>query len=85
MSGWSKQGKVRILIKAYLTLNKNRRVTSKEISDWITVNDFGMNNTSVHPTMITKLVKEGIACGDRLFRDVNLYKDGRVNELFLGE
>jgi ribosomal protein L20 len=80
--GWSKEGKVRLLIKAYLTLHK-RKCTSREISDWITVNNFGMNNTSVHPNMITKLVKIGINTNDRMFQDVNINKEGKVNEIWV--
>jgi len=81
--GWSKEGKVKLLIKAYLTLNRNRKCTSKEISNWITVNNFGMSNTNVHPNMVTKLVKTGIGQGDRIFRDVCISKGKRVNEIWM--
>ena len=81
--GWSKEGKVKLLVKAYLTLNKKRKCTSKEISEWITVNNFGMSNTMVHPNMITRLVKSGIATGDKVFRDVSITKGPRVIEIWM--
>ena len=81
--GWSKEGKVKLLVKAYLTLHRNRKCTSKEISEWITINNFGMNNTMVHPNMITRLVKSGIATGDKVFRDVHIDKGPRVNEIWM--
>ena len=81
--GWSKEGKVKLLIKAYLTLNRGRKVTSKEISYWITANNFGMSNTMVHPTMVTKLVKTGIGQGDKIFRDVCISKGKKVNEIWI--
>ncbi|MBO7518569.1 MAG: hypothetical protein J6T31_05605 [Methanobrevibacter sp.] len=77
MSGWSKEAKVKILIKAFLTLN-NRKCNSKEISQWINMNNFGMNNTFVHPNMITKLVKTAKTLNDTTLRDVNIEKEGNV-------
>ena len=81
--GWSKEGKVKLLVKAYLTLNRNRKVTAKEISEWITVNNFGLNNTMVHPTMITRLVKSSLHCGDRLFYGVKICKEDKPNTIVL--
>ena len=77
MSGWSKEGKVKLLIKAYLTLNP-KKCNSKEISTWINMNNFGMNNTFVHPNMITKLVKTAKTLNDTTLRDVNIEKEGNV-------
>ena len=81
--GWSKEGKVKLLVKAYLTLNRNRKVTAKEISRWIEGNNFGMSNTNVHPNMIVKLVKTGIRNGDQAFRDVNIERENHTTEIWI--
>ena len=81
--GWSKEGKVKLLIKAYLTLNRNRKITAKEISSWIESNQFGMSNTDVHPNLIVKLVKIGIRNGEPSFRDVHMIKGPKVTEMWL--
>lgn len=77
MSGWSKESKVKILIKAFLTLNR-RKCNSKEIARWINMNNFGMNNTSVHPNLITQLVKHAKRLNDTTLRDVNITKEDGV-------
>lgn len=80
--GWSKEGKVKLLIKAYLTLNKNRKITSKEIATWINSNNFGMNNTMTHPNMVTLLVKVAIRQGEQAFKDVHLEKD-KITQIWM--
>ena len=42
------------------------------------MNNFGMNNTFVHPNMITKLVKTAKTLNDTTLRDVNIEKEGNV-------
>ena len=79
MSGWSKEAKCRLLIKAYLSLNRNRKIASKEIAAWINTNDFGMNNTNVHANLITLLVKEGRYSGSKMMKEIMTEKvDGRT-------
>ncbi len=79
MSGWSKEGKCRLLIKAYLSLNRNRKITSKEIATWINTNNFGMNMTNIHANLITMLVKEGQHSGSKMMKEIKFEKiDGRT-------
>ena len=78
----NKDYKVSLLIRAYLTLN-NHKCTSREISNWITRNYFGLNNTSVHPNMIVSLVKNSKYRNNKLLIDVQLEKENGVNMLWL--
>lgn len=79
MRGWSKEAKCRLLIKAYLSLNRNRKITSKEIATWINSTNFGMTKTNVHPNLITLLVKEGKYSGSKMMKEIKTEKiDGRT-------
>ena len=79
----SKHTKVSLLIKAYLSLNKGKKVRAKDIAEWITANNFGLNNTSVKAQLITKLVKTANVTGDRMLGEVHIEKDKGVNRLWL--
>ena len=78
-----KEDKVKLLIKAYLSLNRNRKVRTKEIADWITNNNFGLNNTAVKAQLITLLVKECSNTKDNLLGDVHIEKMKGVNHIWL--
>ena len=83
MNGVSKDYKVRLLTKAYLTLHKGKHIRANEIVEWITCNEFGLNNTSVTASAIVIMVKFAGARNDKLLRDVNLEKVNGVNEMWL--
>lgn len=48
--------KVRTLLKAYCTMNKNKPITCAEVSNWINTNNFGLK-TKVDARYIGILVK----------------------------
>ena len=73
--GWSKEGKVKLLVKAYLTLNKNRKCTSKEIAHFVNSNPFGLGKYDVTSVAVTRWIKEK---KNGFFRHVKMErKDGR--------
>jgi hypothetical protein len=49
--------KIRTLIKAYLVMNKGKKCTAKQISEWINSEWFGMNRSLVNPRVIAKMIK----------------------------
>ena len=53
------KGKIRLLIKCFLASNKGKKYTSKEISDFINNNRFGLQ-TGVNSTGITKMINAEI-------------------------
>ena len=48
--------KIRVLIKAYLVMNKGKKCTAKQISEWINANWFGMNRSLVNPNVIGRMI-----------------------------
>ena len=51
--------KLRTLIKAYLVFNRGKKITAKEISEWISSNNFRLNRSIVNPRIISRLIYAG--------------------------
>ena len=49
--------KIRTLIKAYLVMNKGKKCTAKQISEWINSEWFGMNRSLVNSRVIANMIK----------------------------
>ena len=49
--------KIRTLIKAYLVMNKGKKCTAKQISEWINSEWFGMNRSLVNSRVIGNMIK----------------------------
>ena len=62
--------KIKLLTKAYLTLNKDRRVSSREVCNWLNGNNFGLNQKHITAKGLTMLMLKHK--DDRgILRDVN--------------
>ena len=48
--------KLRTLIKAYLVMNKGKKCTAKQISEWINSEWFGMNKALVNPRIVANMI-----------------------------
>lgn len=68
--------KVRTLIKAYLVMNKGKRFTAKQISEWINSEWFGLNRALVNASTVSKLISSGMYCNSNILSEINYEKDG---------
>lgn len=50
--------KIRTLIKAYLVMNKGKKCTANQISEWINSEWFGMNKTLVNPRIVASMISK---------------------------
>ena len=51
--------KIRTLIKAFLVLNKGKKYTARQISDFINCGEFHLNQSSVTPHQVTYYINMG--------------------------
>ena len=73
-----KDVKVRTLIKAYLVFNRGRKVTAKQISEWINGNYFGLNRSLVNARVVAQALSKGIYNRNHILYEVECE---RVNGL----
>lgn len=62
--------KLRALIKAYLVFNRGRKVSSKDISDWINGEYFGLNRSLVNARVVGHLLSKGVYNRNHIFYEV---------------
>ena len=62
--------KLYTLIKAYLVFHKGKKVTAKEISEWINGNYFGLNRTIVNGSVIGRLLYKGMNNRNHILSEV---------------
>lgn len=74
MSKRIRDTKLRTLIKAYLVFRKGKKVTAKEISDWINGNSFSMNNATINPGVISYLIRQSKFNNGSMLYDVRSEK-----------
>lgn len=70
--------KVRTLIKAYLVMNKGKRFTAKQISEWINSEWFGLNRALVNARTVSRLISSGMYCNSNILSEINYEKDGNL-------
>jgi len=70
--------KLRTLIKAYLVFNRGKKVTAKEISEWINSNNFCLNRSIVNSRIISRLIYAGKYNPSHILYDI---EDETVNNL----
>ena len=70
--------KLRTLIKAYLVFNRGKKVTAKEISEWINSNNFCLNRSIVNSRIISRLIYAGKYNPGHILYDI---EDETVNNL----
>ena len=63
--------KVRTLIKAYLVMNKGKRFTAKQISEWINSEWFGLNRALVNARTVSRLISGGMYCNSNILSEIN--------------
>jgi len=68
--------KMRTLIKAYLVMNKGKRFTAKQISEWINSEWFGLNRALVNARTVSRLISSGMYCNSNILSEINYEKDG---------
>ena len=66
--------KVRTLIKAYLVMNKGKRFTAKQISEWINSEWFGLNRALVNARTVSRLISSGMYCNSNILSEINYEK-----------
>ena len=71
--------KVRTLIKAFLVLNKGKKFTAKEISEFINNGGFALNQSHVHPKMVAYHVNSAKYNVGSMLHDVVVEKRGNLN------
>ena len=62
--------KIRTLIKAYLVFNRKKKCTAKEISDFITSNDFGLNRSLCNARVIGHMLRKGMVNRNHILSEV---------------
>ena len=70
--------KVRTLIKAYLVMNKGKRFTAKQISEWINSEWFGLNRALVNARTVSRLISSGMYCNSDMLSEINYEKVGNL-------
>ena len=70
--------KVRTLIKAFLVMNKGKRFTAKQISEWINSEWFGLNRALVNARTVSRLISSGMYCNSNILSEINYEKDGNL-------
>ena len=70
--------KVRTLIKAYLVMNKGKRFTAKQISEWINSEWFGLNRALVNARTVSRLISSGMYCNSDILSEINYEKSGNL-------
>ena len=70
--------KVRTLIKAYLVMNKGKRFTAKQISEWINSEWFGLNRALVNARTVSRLISSGMYCNSNILSEINYEKVGNL-------
>ena len=70
--------KVRTLIKAYLVMNKGKRFTAKQISEWINSEWFGLNRALVNARTVSRLISSGMYCNSDFLSEINYEKSGNL-------
>ena len=70
--------KVRTLIKAYLVMNKGKRFTAKQISEWINSEWFGLNRALVNARTVSRLISSSMYCNSNILSEINYEKSGNL-------
>ena len=68
--------KVRTLIKAYLVMNKGKRFTAKQISEWINSGWFGLNRSLVNANVIGRLINANRFTSSNMMSEIKTEKVG---------
>ena len=71
--------KVRTLIKAFLVMNKGKKYTAKQISEFINTGGFALNQSCVHPKTISYHVNAAKYNVKSQLYDVNVEKVNNLN------
>lgn len=68
--------KVRLLIKAFLVMNRGKEVNSQEIADWINNNHFGLGQFSVNRQQVNVWIRGNKNQINSIFKELEIRKDG---------
>ena len=70
--------KVRTLIKAYLVLNKGKKFTARQISEWINSEWFGLNRALINSRTVSRLISSGMHCNSNIMSEIKYEKVGNL-------
>ena len=68
--------KIRTLIKAYLVMNKGKRFTAKQISEWINSEWFGLNRALVNARTVSRLINANRFTSSNMMSEIKSEKVG---------
>ena len=75
--------KIRTLIKAYLTFNKGKKCTAKEIAEFVNNGDFGLNQYSLHPTRVSNMINSAKYYKSHILSEINIEKINGRNHFWV--